>query len=739
VNNPWRQSNVPTGVSRAQRPRIAPHLAGAVLLLAAFAFAATEQANDPSAASAGALDLAAETVRACELTEARAALEGDSRDARVLLGLAAYVCESHDLAFELLSTTSDRTHRWEDWRLLALAESAARIEQHQPGNRAVDLFLKEHQGSPLYPLVYPIGVTSAHASGQPERLLSLVRASRAYPLPVDVRTELEVHAWELAAELERTFDLRQSGRELLLYSPADAAGLEVDEFFRADDGTVPWGELFTRRELEIRSDNLVAADMAEEAIETLVVVPEEDRGAAWHLLHGRALVDLRRGVEAIEALMDVEALDLDNGQALEWLRAEAALDAATARRGRHNLPASERKQMKLLAHGHLWKVVWLDEASPTAADALRLLFEELADGEHFEQVRSILQRLRRLDPDDTSGTRYLWQLGWAEYSQRNLSGAIGYWSELVDIYPQTKAARRGRYWSARSHEALGNSSRSTTLYRLLASAPSTDYYGKLARERLGLAPRPEIRLAGDTSANWPRDPVLDRAETLSDAGLDSLALTELDQLSDITGSRTERALRSRILARQGKRRESIQNLWEAFPALGGAYQDTVPPEALLMYYPLDYLDVVKRFARDNHLDVPLLLAMIRQESAFDISARSWAGARGLMQVMPATGRELAAKMGLEYSTRRLNEPAFSVQLGSRYFRQVLDMFDGRLELALAGYNAGPYRIKRLVRDAGDDLEIDSFLESLRFEESKTYVRRIVLFSDSYLRLYPDLG
>ena len=110
-----------------------------------------------------------------------------------------------------------------------------------------------------------------------------------------------------------------------------------------------------------------------------------------------------------------------------------------------------------------------------------------------------------------------------------------------------------------------------------------------------------------------------------------------------------------------------------------------------------------------------------------------------MQVMPATGRELAAKMGLEYSTRRLNEPSFSVQLGSRYFREVLDMFDGRLELALAGYNAGPYRIKRLVREAGDDLELDSFLESLRFEESKTYVRRIVLFSDSYQRLYPDLG
>ena len=100
-----------------------------------------------------------------------------------------------------------------------------------------------------------------------------------------------------------------------------------------------------------------------------------------------------------------------------------------------------------------------------------------------------------------------------------------------------------------------------------------------------------------------------------------------------------------------------------------------------------------------------------------------------MQVMPATGRELAERMGLPYSRERLNDPTFSVQIGSRYFRQVLDMFDGNVELALAGYNAGPYRIRKLVRAAGSTLEMDSFLEGLRIEESKTYVKRVVLFSE----------
>jgi soluble lytic murein transglycosylase len=277
------------------------------------------------------------------------------------------------------------------------------------------------------------------------------------------------------------------------------------------------------------------------------------------------------------------------------------------------------------------------------------------------------------------------------------------------------------------------------LYEQLAASPSSDYYGQLALARLGRDDQPQPPLAGSTRAAWPRDPLLARAETLSEFGLDGLALVEIDQLTGASDPRAELALRSLILARQGKRRASIQRLWEVFPILGSAFQDQAPPDALQMYYPLDFLDLVERFAADNRLPVSLLLAMIRQESAFDISARSWAGARGLMQVMPATARELAAGMGLRYSKERLNEPAFSIQLGSRYFRQVLDMFDGRLELALAGYNAGPYRIKRMVRDAGPNFETDAFLEDLRFEESKTYVRRIVLFSSSYRRLYPDLG
>src|SRR4029453_11251055 len=174
------------------------------------------------------------------------------------------------------------------------------------------------------------------------------------------------------------------------------------------------------------------------------------------------------------------------------------------------------------------------------------------------------------------------------------------------------------------------------------------------------------------------------------------------------------------------------------PARGGPFQATLPEEARRLYYPIDYQEPIRAWSATNRLPPYLVFGIIRQESAFDRFAQSWAGARGLMQLMPATARELALKNGLSYSHDLLSDPAFNVRLGTTYFRQVFSMFDENLELSLAGYNGGPYRIKRLWNESGGS-EIDRFLEGLGLEEPKTYVKRILVLSDSYRALYPQAG
>ena len=182
----------------------------------------------------------------------------------------------------------------------------------------------------------------------------------------------------------------------------------------------------------------------------------------------------------------------------------------------------------------------------------------------------------------------------------------------------------------------------------------------------------------------------------------------------------------------------MQAIRDAFPALGTPYQAGLPDDARRLYYPLDYQEPIRNWATMNRLPPYLVFGIIRQESAFDRNAQSWAGARGLMQLMPATARELAGKLGVTYSHDKLSDPEYNLRLGTMYFSHVLDLFGGNVDLALAGYNGGPYRIKRLWREAKSS-DMDRFLEGLDLEESKTYVKRILLLSDSYRQLYPFPG
>jgi len=313
---------------------------------------------------------------------------------------------------------------------------------------------------------------------------------------------------------------------------------------------------------------------------------------------------------------------------------------------------------------------------------------------------------------------------------------------LVTLYPESAYSRNARYWTGRAHEELGNRERAREIYREVVAAEVSDFYSRYAGERLGApaAPRDAAPLAEDRGIPWPRHPDFERARLLSDLGLDALAESELEATNGVADSgpyrrRAASALAALILARRGERRDSIRQIHDAYPALGGPLQANVPGEALRLYYPLVHGDVIRDQARVRGLSPHLVAGMVRQESAFDADATSSAGARGLLQLMPATSREVAGKLGLPWSRERLAEPEFNLTLGTAYFREVLTMFDGDVELALAGYNGGPYRIKRLLRGATG--ERDVFLEGLPVPESRLYLKRILMLSDGYRQLYPD--
>jgi soluble lytic murein transglycosylase len=136
-----------------------------------------------------------------------------------------------------------------------------------------------------------------------------------------------------------------------------------------------------------------------------------------------------------------------------------------------------------------------------------------------------------------------------------------------------------------------------------------------------------------------------------------------------------------------------------------------------------------------HLDPWLVLGIIRQESAFNARAVSRSDARGLMQLLPSTGREVYQRIGLEtFRNDLLFDPQLNIRLGTQYLGRLADTHRGNLILALAAYNAGPGRVQRWLQELST-ADWDEFVERLPFEETRLYVKSVLRNYGVYQWLY----
>ena len=132
-----------------------------------------------------------------------------------------------------------------------------------------------------------------------------------------------------------------------------------------------------------------------------------------------------------------------------------------------------------------------------------------------------------------------------------------------------------------------------------------------------------------------------------------------------------------------------------------------------------------------------LMAIARRESAFFPEARSPVGARGLMQIMPATGKQVASELGQPHSNADLYTVEHNVLLGSAYYRQLLDRFDNNRVYALAAYNAGPHRVDRWRNDEGEGLPVDMWIDTIPFQETRKYVKNVLAYNVVFQYLLGD--
>lgn len=275
---------------------------------------------------------------------------------------------------------------------------------------------------------------------------------------------------------------------------------------------------------------------------------------------------------------------------------------------------------------------------------------------------------------------------------------------------------RGAYWAARAAAALGNAE---LAHRWFSTAAKLDnnYYGQLAAAETGLVHESQNTMPTVTSEQ--RQSFLAGELPRAIAILDNIDRNDLsDYFFASLRLGAETGADYRLIAELGMNRGRTDQAVST--ARRAAYNGINMP---------DYLYPVPAWIEESDPLAPVLLALMRQESNFEVKAVSHAGARGVMQVMPGTAQQVATKMNIAYEPARLtSDPRYNIRLGRNYLEEMLDRYQGYLPLVLAAYNAGPHRARDWIERFGDprdpDINAVDWVEQISFKETRNYVQRV---------------
>jgi len=271
-----------------------------------------------------------------------------------------------------------------------------------------------------------------------------------------------------------------------------------------------------------------------------------------------------------------------------------------------------------------------------------------------------------------------------------------------------------RYWRARALQASGQRAAATPVF--LELSREFHYYGQLAQEELGpvmqAPPVNNAKMSGDDLAAVARQPGIARALALQELGLRSDAGQEwnwsIREFSDA------QLLAAAELARRMEWYDRAINTAERTRELHDFELRFLAP----------YRELAQQAARENQIDEAWVFGLMRQESRFINVARSSVGASGLMQIMPATARWIAQRLGIKrFHPNEMQNPAKNIQFGAYYLKHVQTSLDGSPVLATAAYNAGPSRAQRW-RDTRP-MEAAVYIESIPFAETRDYVKKVM--------------
>jgi soluble lytic murein transglycosylase len=348
-----------------------------------------------------------------------------------------------------------------------------------------------------------------------------------------------------------------------------------------------------------------------------------------------------------------------------------------------------------------------------------------------DRARSYFEELLKEHAGSDESVRALFRLGLMDYRKKDFISAAANFERLLVFRDADKFELRAKYWLWRSLQEI-DKDRAKKIGEELARKYPLTYYGLRAQAELSsgaiTVPVKDIHLQEKIYLTSGEERAWARLKMLLKAGWAEEAQAELRSFNEPTtnNARILMALYWAAAFDYPTAMDMISKCWDEDSSLMGN-------PFIRAAFPLEFKSAIDRQAKKNGLDGNLLRGLIRQESRFSPEAVSPAGAKGLMQIMPAAAGDMAGDLGLKKKNVMPDvfEPRINLQLGARYLERIIKRFDGNVSLALAAYNAGPEKVSRWMKarkispQNTSDPKYEVWIDELPWSETSYYVKSVL--------------
>lgn len=691
-------------------PAPKPLILGAAVVFLLILSVRPSRADDPLSRAAAAFR---EREYGRAFTLAQQSAETPQRN--LLLGVAALRLGKSDDAIRPLADAEQKLPLVADYALLYQAEALLRLKRYAEAAVKAASLPRLHPASQLLRRCEKLSAEILFEAGDYRGALTLCQAFvERYPSGGDSVEAL----FQSARSREETGDkggAAQAYRSIWLNNPAAPQARKARERLRELEAAGIRVAAFTPEELLRRASALYARNEFGQALQTLQSIPLEGQPAAFV-----ARVDLRTGMarfrqrnykEAEKSLTKAVAGDAAG------IRSEARFWLARTLERQEQHERALAIYMELAGEGKRQELA--DDALMQAAGLKRGL------GSYAEAARTF-EQLPRSCPDSRFIPSAAWDAAWCRYLAGDHSAAAAAFKALLK---DEGVREKALYWLARALENAG-AAEAATWYRTLLDEYPAGFYAAWHREQKGIGDAREGLGRLDALGELPLPPGFEKPRLLASLGMLEEARGEMAALRKRLGDKG--ALfpgMARVYLEIGDYGSAISLFMQNRPLRWD--RQNLP--LWTAGYPLAYTGLVREHASANTLSESLVFALIRAESGFSPGVRSHAGAIGLMQLMPETARATAREKG-EFNPLRLTVPELNIRLGTRHLRELLNGYEGDAVYAVAAYNAGAAAVERWRKNL-KGLKKDEFIESIPYQETRDYVKKVYASAAVYRQLY----